>query len=108
MLDIANHIVKFPDSTLQFKNKNGKFTCGSIALRAAQKITIQPMQQLMIVEEAPAFAQKSELLVSPALVKLGDGITTVQVTNTLDHVCTVNYGTVNANSRSPRLTRPKT
>ena len=105
VLDTANHIVKFPDITLQLRNKKGKFTCSYLDLRAAQKIVIQPMQQIMvpvhadtgidsahgIVEEAPPFARKSELLVSPAIVELSDGKTAVQVTNPLDHVYTINY-----------------
>ena len=113
--------MKFPDITLQLKNKKGKFTCSYLALRAAQKITIQPMQQIMIpvhtdteidtahgiVEEAPAFARKSELLVSPAVVELSDGKTAVQVTNPLDHVYTVNYGTVIANFKIPTPNQAK-
>ena len=74
-------------------------------------ITIQPTQQIMItvhagiaigtahgiVEEAPVFARKPELLISPAPVELSVGKTAVQVTKLPDHVNTVNYGTVIAN-----------
>ena len=60
-----------------------------------------------IVEEAPSFARKSELLVSPALVELSDGKTAVQVTNPLDHVYTINYGTVIANFKIPTPNQAK-
>ena len=46
-LDLANHIVGFPEITLQLKPPIGKFKLPMLKLRASQKTTISPRQQVL-------------------------------------------------------------
>ena len=52
--DLANNIVRFPEITIQFKPSNGKFKLQMLELRASQKATICPRQQVL----APVTAEK--------------------------------------------------
>ena len=102
-LDLANNIVRFPEITLQLRPQNGKFKLQMLELRASQKTTIQPRQQVFIpvlsekdigqvtgtVEAFPAFERKTELLVSPSMSEINDQQTHVQITNYLDHSITI-------------------
>ena len=98
-LDLANNIVRFPDITLQLKPQNGKFKLQTLELRASQKTTISPRQQIFVpviaekdignvtgtVEAFPAFERKTELLVSPSMSEINKQQSHVQITNHLDH-----------------------
>ena len=106
-LDLANNIVRFPEITLQLKPQNEKFKLQMLELRASQKTTIQPRQQVFIpvtsekdigqvtgtVEAFPAFERKTELLVSPSMSEINDQQTHVQITNYLDHSITIPQST---------------
>ena len=106
-LDLANNIVRFPEITLQLRPQNGKFKLQMLELRASQKTTIQPRQQVFIpvtsekdigqvtgtVEAFPAFERKTELLVSPSMSEINDQQTHVQITNYLDHSITIPQNT---------------
>ena len=106
-LDLANNIVRFPEITLQLRPQNGKFKLQRLELRASQKTTIQPRQQVFIpvtsekdigqvtgtVEAFPAFERKTELLVSPSMSEINDQQTHVQITNYLDHSITIPQNT---------------
>ena len=102
-LDLANNIVRFPEITLQLRPQNGKFKLQMLELRASQKTTIPPRQQVFIpvvaekdighvtgtVEAFPAFERKTELLVSPTMSEINDQQSHVQITNYLDHTITI-------------------
>ena len=106
-LDLANNIVRFPEITLQLRPQNGKFKFQMLELRASQKTTIQPRQQVFnpvtsekdigqvtgTVEAFPAFERKTELLVSPSISEINDQQTHVQITNYLDHSITIPQNT---------------
>ena len=77
-----------------------KFKLQKLELRASQKTTISPRQQVVVpvlaekeigtvtgtVEAFPAFERKTELLVSPSM---RDQYSHVQITNHLDHAMTI-------------------
>ena len=106
-LDLANNIVRFPEITLQLRPQIGKFKLQMLELRASQKTTIPPQQQVFIpvetekdighvtgtVEAFPAFERKTELLVSPSMSEINDQQSHVQITNYLDHTITISQHT---------------
>ena len=102
-LHLANNIVSFPEITLQLKPHNGKFKLQMLELRATQKTTISPRQQVFVpviaekdignvtgtVEAFPAFERRTELLVSPSMSEIKKQQSQVQITNHLDHAITI-------------------
>ena len=96
-LDIKNHLVHFPNHMMSMQvrqQKNNRFKTGLIDLCSSTRTVIPPLHQVMIqvhsdadislttgtVEGSPGFMRKTCLLVSPALVDLDVGKTTIQVT----------------------------
>ena len=100
---LANNVVRFPETTVQLKPPNGKSKLQMLELRASQKTTIAPRQQVFTpvtaerdigtvtgtVEAFPAFERKKELLVSPSISEIREQQRHVQVTNHLDHAITI-------------------
>ena len=117
-LDIKNHLVHFPNHMMSMQVRqqtNKKFKTGLIDLYSSCRTIIPPRHQVLIevhsdadisrttgtVEGTPAFMRKTCLLVSPAVVDLDDGKTTIQVTNPNEHVYTLEANTNLANFRIP-------
>ena len=83
-LHLANNIVLFLEITLQLKPPIGKFKFQMLELRASQKRTISPRQQVFVpvmaekdigtvtgtVEAFWAIERKTELLVSPPMSEI--------------------------------------
>ena len=105
-LDIKNHLVHFPNHMMSMQvrqQKNNRFKTGLIDLCSSTRTVIPPLHQVMIqvhsdadislttgtVEGSPGFMRKTCLLVSPALVDLDEGKTTIQVTNPNNHTYTL-------------------
>ena len=102
-LDLANNLVRFPEITLQLMPQNGKFKLQMLELRASQKTTISPRQQIFVpviaqkdignvtgtVEGFPAFERKKELLVSPSMSEINKQQSHVQITNHFYHAITI-------------------
>ena len=111
--DIKNHLVHFHNHMMSMpvrQQKNNKFKTGLINLCASTKTVIPPLHRVMIqvhsdatgtVEGSPAFMRKTCLLVSPALVDLDEGETTIQVTNRDNHTFTLDANTTLAHFRIP-------
>ena len=117
-LDIQNHLVHFPKHMMSMQVRqqtNKKFKTGLIDLYPSSRTTIPPHHQVLIevhsdadisrttgtVEGTPAFMCKTCLLVSPAVVDLDDGKTTINVTNPNERVYTLEANTKLANLRIP-------
>ena len=117
-LDIKNHLAHFPNHMMSMQvrqQKNNKFKTGLINLCSSNRTVIPPLHQVMIqvhsdadislttgtVEGSPAFMRKTCLLVSPALVDLDEGTTTIQVTNPNNHTFTLDAHTTLAHFRIP-------
>ena len=117
-LDIRNHLVHFPNHMMSMQvrqQKNNRFKTGLINLCSSNRTVIPPLHQVMIqvhsdgditlttgtVEGSPAFMRKTCLLVSPALVDLDEGKTTIQVTNPNNHTYTFEANTTLAHFRIP-------
>ena len=117
-LDIKNHLVHFPNHMMSMQvrqQKNNKLKTGLINLCSSYRTVIPPLHQVMIqvhsdadislttgtVEGSPAFMRKTCLLVSPALVDLDEGKTTIQVTNPNNHKFTLDANTTLAHFRIP-------
>ena len=119
-LEIENHFVHFPNHMMSMQvrqQKNNKIKTGLINLCSSTKTVIPPLHQVMIqvhsdadislttgtVGGSPAFMRKTCLLVSPALVDLDEGKTTIQVTNPNNHTFTLDANTTLAHFRIPTL-----
>ena len=93
-LDITNHLVHFPNHMMSMQvrqQKNNRFKTGLINFCSSNRTVIPPLHRVMIqdhsdadislttgtVEGSPAFMRKTCLLVSPALVDLDEGKTTI-------------------------------
>ena len=117
-LDIKNHLVHFPNHMMSMQvrqPKNNRFKTGLIDLCSSTRTVIPPLHQVMIqvhsdadislttgtVEGSPGFMRKTCLLVSPALVDLDEGRTTIQVTNPNNHTFTLDANTTLAHFRIP-------
>ena len=117
-LDIKNHLVHFPNHMMSMQvrqQKNNRFKTGLIDLCSSTRTVIPPLHQVMIqvhsdadislttgtVEGSPGFMRKTCLLVSPALVDLDEGKTTIQVTNPNNHTYTLEANTTLAHFRIP-------
>ena len=117
-LDIKNHLVHFPNHMMSMQvrqQKNNRFKTGLIDLCSSTRTVIPPLHQVMIqvhsdadislttgtVEGSPGFMRKTCLLVSPALVDLDEGKTTIQVTNPNNHTFTLDANTTLAHFRIP-------
>ena len=117
-LDIKNHLAFFPNHMMSMQvrqQKNNKFKTGLIKLCSSIKTVIPSLHQVMIqvhsdadislttgtVEGSPAFMRKTCLLVSPALVDLDEGNTTIQVTNPNNHTFTLDANTTLEHFRKP-------
>ena len=105
------------------QQKNNRFKTGLIILCSSNRLysetlfgtVIPPLHQVMIqvhsdadislttgtVEGSPAFMRNTCLLVSPALVDLDEGKTTIQVTNPNNHTFTLDANTTLAHFRIP-------
>ena len=117
-LDIKNHLVHFPNHMMSMQvrqQKNYRFKTGLINLCSSNRTVIPSLHQVMIqvhsdadislttgtVEGSPAFMRKTRLLVSPALVDLDEGKTTIQVTNPNNLTFTLNANTILSHFRIP-------
>ena len=117
-LDIKNHVVHFANHMMSMQvrqQKNNEFKTGLISLCSSTKTVIPPLHQVMIqvhsdadislttgtVKGSPAFMRKTCLLVSPALVDLDQGKTTIQVTNPNNHTFTLDANTTLTHFRIP-------
>ena len=95
-MDLANNIVSFPEITLLLKPPNREIQFQMSELRASQKTTISPRQQVFdsvmaekdigtvtgTVDAFPPFERKTELLVSPSMSEIREQQNHVQITNT--------------------------
>ena len=117
-LDIQNHLAHFPNHMMSMQvrqQKNNRFKTGLINLCSSKKTVIPPLHQVMIqvhtdadislttgtVEGSPASMRKTCWLVSPALVDLDEGKTTIQVTNPNNHTFALDANTTLAHFRIP-------
>ena len=117
-LNIKNHLVNFPNPMMSMQvrqQKNNRFKNGLFNLRSSTRTVIPPLQQVMIqvhsdadislttgtVQGSPSFMRRTCLLVSPALVDLDEGKTTIQVTNPDNHTFTLDADTTLAHFRIP-------
>ena len=117
-LDIKNHLVHIPNHMMSMQvrqQKNNKFKTGLIYLCSSAKTVIPPLQQVIIqvhsdadislttgtVEGSSAFMRKTCLLVSPTLVDLYGGKTTIQVAKPNNHTFTFDSNTTLAHFRIP-------
>ena len=112
-LDLANNVVKLPDITLQLKPERGRYKIQMIELRTTQKTVIQPDHQLIVpvlaerdlgtiqgtVEAFPSCERKTQLLVSPALARITEMKSQVQITNLTSHTIAVSLNTTVATFR---------
>ena len=106
-LDLENNIVRFPDITLQLRPTNRTFKTKMMHMQTVQKTIIPPRQQLFIpavaeddigtnrgtTEAFPAFECSTQLLVSPAVTEIKNRQSHFQVTNTFEHIITLQPGT---------------
>ena len=87
-LELANNIVRFPETTLQLKPSNGELKLHLLEPRAPQK-TIIPLRQQMFV---PVTAQKRTQAQSRGLWRRflpSNAKGNCQITNHLDHIIRV-------------------
>ena len=90
------------------QQKNNRFKTGLVILCSSTRSVIPPLHQVMIQVHSdadislttgtvegvsPAFMRKTCLLVSPALVDIDEGKTTIQVTNPNNHTFTLDANT---------------
>ena len=117
-LDIKNHLVHLPNHMMSMQvrqQENNRFKTSLINLCSSNRTVIPLLHQVMIqvhsdadislatgtVEGSPAFMRKTCLLVSPALVDLDEGKTTIPVTNPDNHTFTLDANTTMAHFRIP-------
>ena len=110
-LDISKHLVHFPDLSLQLKHSNENYKCKTCILRYAQKNVVSPFEQFIVpmckneemsssqgtIEATLSVNQKAALLVTPAIVKLENNTSVIQITNPNNHTYTISSGAVLAN-----------
>ena len=110
-LDLRTNRVRFPDLSLQLKPDYGKFKGEAFELKLLQKVVVGRFQQVMvptitateldtslgITEATLVFIRKSDLIVTPKMIELRDGRTTIQVKNNIAHTLTIGHGAVVAN-----------
>ena len=110
-LDISKHLVHFRDISLQLKPSNENYKCKTCILRDAQKNVVSPFQQFILpmctneemsssqgtIEATPSVNQKAALLITPAIVKLENNTSVIQITNPNNHTYTISPGAVLAN-----------
>ena len=110
-LDFQNHVIQFPDVSLQHRKANGKYNCNMCELRTAQNVVLPPYQQIIVsvstnVKSAtitgtaaatPTITRNEALWATSTVVELENGYTNQQVTNPHDHIYTINAGGTPAN-----------
>ena len=106
--DIGKCLVHFSYLSLQLEHSIGKYKCKMSDLRGAQKLVQPRFQQIMVpmctnedmstsqdtVEAIRGVIRKTALLVTLAIVNLGNNKTVIQICNPTDRTYTINTGAV--------------